>query len=147
MKKIFQVGDEVIYHRKGEKLRGKVIRIDPDLEFSVICSFHQGGSVESFLPDGRNSGLDPTPSLSFPDGGWDYGTPPAHKPKPLNFDGTPKWAWVGIEPDDLELKMKRLVIAYDGESYLAITSGETNTESTGTDLWDYAWEITDEEAE
>ena len=76
--------------------------------------------------------------------GW---TPPEPKsePKPLQFDGTPVWAYVSSDPNRYEhgvkVEKKRHVVAGNGNGFRAIRYGKSNTESTLTNDWQYAWEI------
>jgi len=81
----------------------------------------------------------------------DYWTPcekPKPEPKPLQFDGTPVWAYVSNDPNRYEygvkVKKKRHVVASDGCDFAAVDGGKSNTESIATSEWQYAWEIPEE---
>jgi len=75
---------------------------------------------------------------------------PKPEPKPLQFDGTPVWAYVSHNlrgyDDAVRTKKKRHVVAHDCNGFSAIKWGRSNTESTDTSLWPYAWEIPEDEA-
>jgi len=76
---------------------------------------------------------------------------PKPEPKPLQFDGTPVWAYVSNDPNRYEygvkVKNKRHVVACDGDYFVAIhEEGTSNTESICTEEWQYAWEIPEDEA-
>jgi len=75
------------------------------------------------------------PDEKLIEAGW---TPPI--PKPLQFDGTPVWAWVSNQKDGYENKEKRQVIAH-GKYYIAMYSGGDITNSSSTFPWEYAWAI------
>ena len=68
------------------------------------------------------------------------------EPKPLQFNGTPVWAYVSninSEQGYLEavrIKRIRQVVAH-GSCYTVIMGRNTNTESGDTCIWDYAWRI------
>jgi len=78
------------------------------------------------------------------------GWTPCEKPKPLQFNGAPVWAYVSDDPDGYEDavidKRKLHVVAGDCNGLRAIRRGKSNTESTDACYWRYAWEIPEDEA-
>jgi len=81
---------------------------------------------------------------------WTPCEKPKPEPKPLQFDGTPVWAYVSADPngyeDAVESDRRLHVVAGNCHSFRAIRNGESNTESTNTITWQYAWEIPEDEA-
>jgi len=81
---------------------------------------------------------------------WTPCEKPKSEPKPLQFDGTPVWAYVSDDPDGYEDavidKRKLHVVAGDCNGLRAIRRGKSNTESTDACYWRYAWEIPEDEA-
>jgi len=84
------------------------------------------------------------PDEKLIEAGW---APPI--PEPLQFDGTPVWAWVGKtwvgkNEDEYKKKVERQVIAH-GEHYVAMCGDDENTNSNDVLIWRFAWAIPDGE--
>ena len=83
---------------------------------------------------------------------WTPCEKPLPEPKPLQFDGTPKWAYVSNREDGYEEavdnKRKRHVVAGNSlRGYAGIVYGNNNTEYNKITHWPYAWEIPADEAQ
>jgi len=66
---------------------------------------------------------------------------PLIEPKPLQFDGTPVWAWVGCYDTAWKNEYRRQVVAgSESLGFAAIFLGD-NLNSVDTANWGYAWEI------
>jgi len=82
---------------------------------------------------------------------WTPCEKPLPEPKPLQFDGTPKWAYVSDSEngykDAVKYKVIRHVVAGNSKrGYAGIGHGESNTEYNKITHWPYAWEIPEDEA-
>jgi len=80
------------------------------------------------------------PDEKLIDAGW---TPPLSEP--LQFDGTPVWAYVSDRydgyDDAVESNRKRQVVAAVKGRFTAVVEGKNNTESGYIRPWRYAWVI------
>ena len=136
-----KVGDKVKSPTFG---KGEITGFNFGTSFPVIVSFN--GNRALFKADGRCYTHYIAPTLCFENGNCeiDQGTPPVREPEPLVFTGDPVWAYVGDNKDGyefaVEAKSKRQVIA-QGKKYLAIADGASNTESSVTIKFKYAWPV------
>lgn len=115
----------------------------------VITCCHSDGSAyiievkfedvitKLFMQDGRHFS-DQLPTLSFghkEPKPFVYGSPtPLYKP--VEFDGTPVWCWVGESVEEtLENKYLCMVVAKNRLGYLAVKDGLSNTDSIEVAEW------------
>ena len=156
MKKVFtkkHIGEKVHCSKHGN---GTIISVKEHYEHytcQIVVEFDESLSFNDILirwytTDGRYAnGSEVTLSFGHKCE-LDYGEP-EFKYKPLKFDGTPTWCWVGDSVESLMRKLnKKQVIAYDETRempYWSVYDGDDNMHCKLITLWAYAMALTDEE--